>query len=166
VARTKLPPFQAILDQNGDDVFRFLVATVGLPDAEDCFQDTFLAALRAYPGLRDAGNLRAWLFTIAHRKVVDSKRAQVLRPEPAGEVVNAVAAPPEPALARASGEAALCDLWESVRDLPAKQRIAVAHRFINDLAYREIGALMGTTEEAARRNVHEAVKRLREVHAK
>jgi RNA polymerase sigma factor (sigma-70 family) len=166
VVNAELPPFQALLDGHGDDVFRFLVATVGLSDAEDCFQETFLAALRAYPGLRDAGNLRAWLFTIAHRKVVDSKRAQVLRPEPAGEVVNAVAAPPEPALARASGEAALCDLWESVRDLPAKQRIAVAHRFINDLAYREIGALMGTTEEAARRNVHEAVKRLREVHAK
>ncbi|MFY9613970.1 MAG: sigma-70 family RNA polymerase sigma factor, partial [Candidatus Dormiibacterota bacterium] len=68
------------------------------------------------------------------------------------------------ALARTTGESAMCDLWESVRELPPKQRIAVAHRFINDLAYREIARLMGTSEEAARRNVHEALVRLREVH--
>ncbi len=165
MTRVKLPPFQAILDDVADDVFRFLIATVGMPEAEDCFQDTFLAALRAYPDLKDATNLRGWVFTIAHRKVVDVKRAGARRPTPAGDAVEVEGV----GLARATtvqtpAETALCDLWESVRELPPKQRIAVAHRFINDLAYREIGRLMGTSEEAARRNVHEALVRLREVH--
>src|ERR1700746_3937059 len=63
-----LPPFQALLDAHGRDVHRFLVATVGGVDADDCYQETWLAALRAYPRLEDAANVRAWLFTIAHRK--------------------------------------------------------------------------------------------------
>ena len=114
MTKAKLPPFQAVLDEAGDDVFRFLVATVGLPDAEDCFQETFLAALRAYPQLKDARNLRAWVFTIAHRKVIDAKRAGARRPLPAGDAVDLVAGVTQPA----TGESALCDLWDSVRDLP------------------------------------------------
>ena len=45
--------------------------------------------------------------------------------------------------------------------LPDKQRTAVALRFLADAAYAEIGVVMQTSEEAARRNVHEGLKRLR-----
>ena len=55
------------------------------------------------------------------------------------------------------------ELWRQVADLPAKQRAAVLLRFAGDLAYREIGEAMGSTEEAARQNVHEALRKLREV---
>jgi RNA polymerase sigma-70 factor (ECF subfamily) len=54
-------------------------------------------------------------------------------------------------------------LWRAVGDLPTKQRAAVLLRFAGDLAYREIGDATDTTEEAARRNVHEGLKKLREV---
>ena len=44
-----LPPFQRFLEDHRDDVWRFLVAAVGRTDADDCFQETFMAAMRAYP---------------------------------------------------------------------------------------------------------------------
>jgi RNA polymerase sigma factor (sigma-70 family) len=166
VVAAKLPPFQVLLDRHADDVYRFLVATIGLPDAEDCFQETFLSALRGYPRLTDASNLRAWLFTIAHRKVLDTRREGARAPRTAGDRLEVVAVASGGEVPRGAGEAALVDLWDTVRGLPPKQRVAVAHRFINDLAYRDVGRLMGTTEEAARRNVHEALKTLREVHAR
>ena len=50
---------------------------------------------------------------------------------------------------------------QHVRELPPKQRTAIALRFVADAAYAEIAAVMGTSEEAARRNVHEGLKRLR-----
>jgi RNA polymerase sigma factor (sigma-70 family) len=53
------------------------------------------------------------------------------------------------------------DLWELVRNLPPKQRTALALRFVTDAAYAQIASVMDTSEEAARRNVHEALKRLR-----
>jgi DNA-directed RNA polymerase specialized sigma24 family protein len=48
-----------------------------------------------------------------------------------------------------------------VRKLPDKQRAAIALRFVSDADYAQISAVMGTSEEAARRNVHEGLKRLR-----
>jgi RNA polymerase sigma-70 factor (ECF subfamily) len=54
------------------------------------------------------------------------------------------------------------ELWSQVRELPPKQRAAVAHRYVTDLSYREIGELLDCSEEAARRNVHEGLKKLRE----
>ena len=148
-----LPPFQALLDAHRADVYRFIVALVGPQEAEDCFQDTFLAALRAYPDLRDARNLRAWLFTIAHRKAMDSHRARVRRPEPVEQVPDREAAP------RPERDPAL---WEMVRGLPPKQRTAVIARYVNDLPYREIARIVGGSEEAARRNAADGVKKLRE----
>jgi RNA polymerase sigma factor (sigma-70 family) len=147
-----LPPFQRLLDAHGRDVHRFLVATVGRGDADDCYQDTWLAALRAYPSLRDARNLRSWVFTIAHRKAIDHTRRQRVT-VPVDEVPAAGVAPAEDAPDDA--------LWALVRRLPDKQRTALALRYVADAAYGEIAAVMETSEEAARRNVHEALKRLR-----
>lgn len=143
--------FQSFFAEHRDAVWRLLVATVGRQDADDCFQETWLAALRAWPPA-DETNLRGWLFTIAHRKAVDEHRARARRPlaVEAPEPATAAASDPEPAL------------WRDVRLLPDKQRIAVAHRFVADLAYDEIAALMGTSVEAARRNVHEGITKLRQ----
>ena len=45
--------------------------------------------------------------------------------------------------------------------LPPKQRVAIVHRFVLDLAYADIGERMGTSEEAARQNVSAGLRRLR-----
>ena len=155
----RLPPFQTLLDAHGADVHRFLVATVGRLDADDCYQETWLAALRAYPRLHDASNLKSWIFTVAHRKAIDHVRSRRRAPVAVGAEL------PEPAAPAATppGGAGETDddLWARVRELPPKQRTAVALRFVADSAYAEIAAVMQTSEEAARRNVHEGLKRLR-----
>ena len=112
-----------------------------------------LAALRAYPTLRDASNLRGWLFTIAHHKAVDGHRARARRPVPAADLPEQPVAPVEiedPAL------------WAAVRRLPEKQRAAVVLRFVGDLPYARIAAVTGGTEAAARQNVRAGLIRLRE----
>ena len=148
-----LPPFQTLLDAHGRDVHRFLIATVGRHDADDCYQETWLSALRAYPRLRDAANLRSWLFTIAHRKAIDHVRSRRRSAVLVAEVPDRAAA--------AAPAGADDDLWARVRELPTKQRTALALRYVADAPYSEIAAVMGTNEAAARRNVHEGLKRLR-----
>jgi RNA polymerase sigma factor (sigma-70 family) len=148
------PPFQMFLDEHRENVYRFLVASVGPQEADDCFQDTLLAALRAYPRLNSKSNLRAWVLTIAHRKAIDAHRARARRPVPLDEASEPAAAP--------NGEGDK-ELWRLVHDLPEKQRAALVLRYANDLPHRDIGRVLGCSEEAARRNVHEGLKRLREV---
>ena len=154
----RLPPFQLLLDEHRDDVYRFLVASLGRDEADDCFQETFISALRAYPRLRDASNLRSWLFTIAHRKAIDAHRARARRAVP-------VEAVPEQADMAGVGLNGEPELWGAVRGLPTRQRAAVLHRYVNDLAYVDIGQVMGCSEDAARRSVHEGLKKLRTVWA-
>jgi RNA polymerase sigma factor (sigma-70 family) len=148
----RLPPFQALIDAHARDVHRFLVATVGRVDADDCYQETWLAALRAYPRLRDGSNLRAWIMRVAHSKAMDHLRARRRAPVAVEEVHLEAAVSDEPAFD---------GIWENVARLPTKQRAAVALRFVADAGYPEIAAAMDTSEDAARRNVHEGLKRLR-----
>jgi RNA polymerase sigma factor (sigma-70 family) len=149
------PPFSMFLEAHRDAVYRFLVALVGPDEADDCFQDTFLKALRAYPDLSDGRNLRGWVLTIARRTAIDAHRARRRRPEPAAD--------PEPAAVDGTPQLGDPALWAAVRGLPPRQRAAVALRYVSDLPYAEMGRVMGCTEEAARRSAFEGVRRLREV---
>ena len=148
---TDLPPFQILIDEHAGDVMAVLRGAVGREGAEDCFQETFLSALRAYPKLKDGGNLRGWLITIAHRKAIDHHRARGRRPVPVAEVAEVAVADPEP------GDG----IWAAVGALPPKQRAAVTLRYASDLPHAEIAAALGCSPEAARRSLHEGIKRLR-----
>jgi RNA polymerase sigma factor (sigma-70 family) len=148
-----LPPFQAFFDSHRDAVLGFLTALVGPDDADDCFQETFVSALRAYPRLRGDSNLRAWVLTIARRKAIDTARARGRRALPSGDLPERPAPPP------ADGEP---ELWVVVGGLPERQRAAVFLRFAGDLTHREIAAVMESSEDAVRKNVSDGLKKLKE----
>ena len=112
-----------------------------------------MSALRAYPRLSHGDNLRAWLYTIAHRKATDTIRRSSRRPTRALDGIEPPATP--------HSEPIDDGLWRVVRALPPKQRAAIVHRFVLDLAYAEIGDRMGISEEAARQNVSAGLRRLR-----
>lgn len=146
-------PFEAVLERHGPALLRFCVARLGREGGEDAFQETMLAALRHYDELRDRHAVGGWLFSIAQRKIVDAARrsARTRTADGGVDIESLVWHDPEDR----SG------IWSQVALLPPKQREAVGLRFIADLSHGDIGVVMGTTAEAARRNVHEGLKRLR-----
>jgi len=146
------PPFETALEDHGPRVHSWLIARVGPDRADDVFQETMLAALRAWEQAR-TGSVRAWLFAIARNKAVDDDRALGRRPEPEGAVDDWPSAEVTERLED--------PLWDSVRALPEKQRVAVTLRFRGELNHREIGEAMSISEAAARRNVFEGLKTLR-----
>jgi RNA polymerase sigma factor (sigma-70 family) len=151
-SRVHLPPFETLIEAHAQELFRFLVVSVGRDEAEDCLQETFMSALRAYPSLRHGDNLRAWLYTIAQRKATDAIRRRSRRPTSELDGHEPATQGHEP------GDDGL---WADVRALPPKQRAAVVHRFVFDLAYAEIAVRMGISAEAARQNVRAGLLRLR-----
>jgi RNA polymerase sigma factor (sigma-70 family) len=150
--RLRPPPFSRVLEEHRAPVYRFLLAAVGPNGADDCFQETFLAALRAYPDLRDARNLRGWILTIATRKALDHWRAERRRPIPTERL------PDRPAREHLNGDPAL---WTSVRELPPMQRAALIHRYVLDLPYADVAAALGCSVDAARANAYEGRRALR-----
>jgi RNA polymerase sigma factor (sigma-70 family) len=146
-------PFEEIVVEHGPVVMRVCRALLGPVDAEDAWSETFLAALRAYPQLTDGSNVKGWLVTIAHNKAVDVMRGASRRPTPAGDL-------PE----RTAAEAWVDpddDLRAALDQLAPKQRAAVVYRYLADLPYAEIAALLECSQAAARRSTADALANLR-----
>jgi RNA polymerase sigma factor (sigma-70 family) len=147
------PPFEVVVERYGPTVLRVCRAVVGRDDADDAWSETFLSAMKAYPGLPEDANVEAWLVTIAHRRAIDVGRASSRRPVPSERVVE-----------RATDH----DHWESGADvvaalarLPDKQRQAIAYHYLAGLPYAEVAAILGGTAEAARRAAADGIAALR-----
>jgi RNA polymerase sigma factor (sigma-70 family) len=163
VSASGLPPFQRFLDAERDVVWRFLVSAVGSAEADDCFQETFIAALRAYPRLRPGSNLRAWVLTIAQRKALDAHRARARRALPVADPAIADRGGAPPSAQQPTPLSHDAPLWDAVGELPARQRSAVVLRYVADLPHSDIATAIGCSEEAARRSLHEGLTKLRKV---
>jgi RNA polymerase sigma factor (sigma-70 family) len=142
-----VPPFERFYESQRDEVFGFLARRLGRQRAEDAFQETFLRALRGYPALQHGRHLRAWVLTIASRVIADEARRREGVPED-----DIVSVPRRPAYA---------ELGELTDELPRTERAAVVLRYGYDLEYAQIGAALGSSEEAARQAASSGVRRLR-----
>lgn len=146
-------PFQRFFEQHRGAVWRYCVAAVGRTDADDVFQETFLAALRAYDRRRAGASASAWVMTIAHHKAMDHHRGTKRRAVPVEELPEIAHRDPEPDLDPGA--------WARVRTLPPKQRAALTLRYAGDLSHAEVARALGCSEDAARRSAHEGLKTLR-----
>ncbi len=155
-----MQPFEAVVAEHGAVVMRVCRGLLGPTEAEDAWSETFLAALRAYPGLRPGSNVRGWLVTIAHNKAVDQLRARRRVPVPAGELGGS--------LRGGDAGSALADseLHGALAALPPKQRGAVVYRYLADLPYAEVATLLECSQAAARRNAADGIARLRRHYGK
>jgi len=147
-----IPPFERFYLQHRDEVLGYLRRLLG-QRAEDAWQETFLRALRAYDRLEHDRHLRAWVFTIATRVAMDELRAKAPRELDVDGVAEELRRP-------AYGE-----LEHLTDGLPPTERAAVVLRYGYDLPYAEIGAALGSSEEAARAAASSGVRRLRRAHA-
>jgi len=153
-------PFDSVVAEHGQTVLRVCRAVLGAADADDAWSETFLAAMRAYPDLPADANVEAWLVTIAHRKAIDVTRAVARRavpvaqaPETAPRIAAAAAPGPDPGLDE--------DLTDALKQLPAKQKQAVAYHYLAGLPYAEVAAVLGGSTEAARRAAADGIAALR-----
>jgi RNA polymerase sigma factor (sigma-70 family) len=150
-------PFEAIVARHGATVLRVCRAVLGPRDADDAWSETFLAALKAYPGLPVDANVEAWLVTIAHRKAIDVTRAAARRAVPVADV-------PENPSTRWADERDL-DLSAALAALPRKQREAVAYHYLGGLPYHDVAAITGGSTDAARRAAADGIAALRKTYA-
>ncbi|MCC2313072.1 RNA polymerase sigma factor [Cellulomonas xiejunii] len=155
-------PFEDVVRVHGGTVLRVCRAVLAGHDAQDAWSETFLAALRAWPGLPADVNVEAWLVTVARRKAIDELRRRTRQAAPVAEpgaldgvpLLGAVAGPGERDL----------DLWQAVRALPDKQRRVVVLHHLGGLPYAEVAGLVGGTDAAARRAGADGVAALRRIY--
>ena len=144
--------FGELLERHEREIFAYALRLTGdRADADDLYQETFLAAFRSWPPPR-SGNERAWLYKIATNKAVDRarKRRRLV------SLTDLRLAAPE------RDGVTLSDLRTAVHALPPGQRAAFVLRKVEGRPYQEIADALGCSEEAARSRVAEAMKKLKE----
>ena len=136
----------------------------GLDDPEGLTTQIWIDAARNLPAFRgDGDDFRAWLFTIAHRRVVDARR-QASRQVAAASLdeLHETAGPAMTPGAddayddQAAGQRAL----DLVASLPDSMREAVLLRVVADLSVAETAAVMGVSAANVRVLVHRGLRRL------
>lgn len=144
--------FGELLERHEREIFAYALRLVGdRDDADDVYQETFLAAFRAWPPPR-RGQERAWLYRIATNKVIDrSRRAKRLV-----RMNDLRLAAPE------RDGVSLADLAAAIKVLPEGQRAAFVLRKVEGLDYPEVAQALECSEDAARQRVAEAMKKVRE----
>ena len=167
-----LPRFEALIEHHHDEIHAYLWRLLGsgadgdrAADAQDLTQEVFLRAYQAYERLRPNSNPRAWLYKIATNCAYTFlKRSQrrARRDVPLLDETDYASGESDlsPERQLVQGEA-LDALQAAVAALPAKQRAALALRYLQGLGYAEVGEALGCSEDSARANVYQAIRRLR-----
>jgi RNA polymerase sigma factor (sigma-70 family) len=127
-------------------------------DADEAAQAAFVALARRARQLRDGRRVAAWLHAVAVRACAQSARASARRRR------HEAAAGRAPVVAGRGDDgwsSARVALDEAIARLPETQRAAVIQRFFAGRSFAEVGAALGTSEDAAKKRVAAALERLR-----
>jgi len=132
----------------------FLAGTSSRETAEDLAQDVFYAALRGAGGFAGRASPAAWLFGIARNRLRRHYRAGRYKARLTGRLLDAVrhgrpteeAGPEERAVRNELQQ----QLLDAIRRLEDREREVVLLRVFGELPFREIGELLGISENHAR----------------
>lgn len=168
------PPlrFESLIERYHDEIYSYLWRLLAgasqldsAIDAEDLAQEVFLRAYQAFKSLRPDSNHRAWLYKIATNCAYTAMKRgqrQAGRSVPLlDETQQAPGDADQTPYRQAVLNETLATLRGAISTLPAKQRAALILRHVQGLDYVEIALALGCSQDSARANVYQAVRRLR-----
>ncbi|MFC4369698.1 sigma-70 family RNA polymerase sigma factor [Citricoccus nitrophenolicus] len=152
-------PFEQAVQRHGSTVLKVCRAVLGPgPDADDAWQETFLAALREWPDLDPLMPLEPWLVRVAGRKAIDVVRVRNRQALPVGELPERLNGA-GPAAVEGAGHGV--EVWAAVAALPERQRLAVAYHYLGGLPHADTAAVIGGSAESVRRASSDGIRALR-----
>ena len=152
-------PFEILVERYRDEIYSYLWRLIPEDTAEDCLQETFLRAFRAYGRTAPDSNYRAWLYKIATNVARTAYTKQ--QRERTRELDNTVASEARSPLETVAFREELNEVFQAVDALPHKQRAALMMRKYQAFEYIEIGTVLECSPATARAHVYQALKKLR-----
>jgi RNA polymerase sigma-70 factor, ECF subfamily len=153
--------FAALYERHVDRIYRYLELRVGSHDAADLTQQVFLKAFASLPRYTGRGlPFAAWLFRIARNVATDHHRSSRRTPDALlPDVVQIESLSPEQSALRVE---MLGRLRSLLRELSVEKRELLAMRFGAGLSSREIGAVLGKSEAAVKKQLTRILQSVKE----
>lgn len=153
-----------LVSRHHESVYRVALGILQDEDsAADVAQETFLKAMKGLKGFRGDASFKTWILAIAANEARGVLRKAGRRREVALEAVGPVSSSEASAADTVERAEDVTRIKEFLSDLPEKQKEAVSLRIFEQLSFREIGSIIGSSEGAARVNYHHGIRRLREM---
>jgi RNA polymerase sigma-70 factor (ECF subfamily) len=164
--------FETLIERHHDEIYSYLwrlLNSAGWADsaveAQDLTQEVFLRAYRAFGRLRRDSNHRAWLYKIAtncahtalKRDQRQARHSVPLRDEVHQVPAGADQSPDQQVML----DERLAAIREAIVALPPKQQAAVVLRHVQGLDYPAVAQALDCSEDSARANVYQGLRRLR-----
>ena len=157
-----LEEFNSVVEIYSEEIFAYLWRWLnGHEDAEDCLQEVFLRAFKAFNRLNEGSNIRAWLYKIATNTAITFRNKRSRREEKE-LLIEADLRSLEPSpMDQVLSKEQLVSILEAVESLPQKQRAALIMRKYQGFSYDEIAGVLECSQESARANVYQGIRKVR-----
>lgn len=132
-------------------------------DADDVVQDIFLKLWNSIDTFRAEAQLSTWLYRVATNESIDFIRRKGRTITAADDETTA-----ENLASRLmadkyfDGDETAALLQEAVSQLPEVQRMVFNMRYYDDMPYRQISQILGTSEGGLKASYHHAVKKIKQ----
>ena len=159
--------FEQLVVSYRDQVFRLALRMCGSEaDADEVAQEAFLSAWKALPNFRGESQFSTWLYQLTTHAAIDLMRREK-RQIASADITEVSAADPAPSPQQ---QAEQSEQREIVRDailqLAPEQREVVVLRFMEELSYEEIGAVLKLPSGTVKSRLNRAKAQLKEILSK
>ncbi len=146
-----------LVGRHAEALARFATSAGEREEVEELVQDTFVRAFSSLHAFRGDSSFRTWLFTIERRLMLDRRRSEKRR-QNLVPIENSEAATEYDALDGMVAQETATRVRRAVGALSPMQREVFTMRVEQGLSYREISAILETSEGAARVHYHNAIR--------
>lgn len=123
--------------------------------AEDAVQETFLRVFRRREQYKSGKPFSCWFYTILRNVCTDMLRQQARH----ARALSQIAEWPR-SIAKQPGHR--LDVQDELQTLPASEQTVLNFRILHNLPFCDIAAIMGISEEAAKKRAQRGLRKLRE----
>jgi RNA polymerase sigma-70 factor, ECF subfamily len=171
--------FEELLARYRRPLFNFVLRSVrDVSRAEEILQEVFLRVVQRSGEFRGHSKFSTWLYTIARNQCIDHSRKMAYRrhasldapsrssdDEHGPTLLDRVAAKTHGSDREAIGRQLKEAIARAIEDLPDQQREVFLMRQVQNLAFKEIAVVVGTSENTVKSRMRYALERLQEALA-
>lgn len=130
--------------------------------ADDVVQDVWMQIVRGLPGLKAPASLRAWMFSIARRRLMDRLRRQYAAPSFSDTDLDVLQAPDDALLDEQPLVDEIAQMHEALATMPAVERDTLALFYLQELSLQEMSDVLGVPIGTIKSRLFRARRQLRE----
>ncbi len=129
-------------------------------DADDVLQDCYVKIWKNLPKFRSDSGIYTWIYRIIINESLNFLRKREMLSKFFSADISSAARQVE-GNAYFNGNGAQAALYQAIAKLPAKQRIVFEMRYFDEVEYKEMSKILGTSEGALKASYHIAYNKIR-----